>query len=527
VLTAAHCDNSNTLSPSVYFRNVERQHQDSVVRTIVDHVAHPNFNAALSTRDFDYLILKLDRTALQDIRGEPTGVKAIAINIDPNIPATNDALWGIGYGQIGEDISGMSNELREATIYAFDNTQCDSQYGQFFDPADMFCSGVDGGGIDTCQGDSGGPIVHVATNTLVGLVSFGIGCARPNYAGVNSRVSAAKEWIEQAKCEFSAYPLCNGVAAAALTPVPTAAPQPNVNHGSIVITLVTDDYPEEVSWTLMAGGVQNAMYFLPYEAILDARSLDTQQFDGLMQGVKYMFKISDMGGDGVCCSFGSGEVKIYDNVKGQDLWRGNFGAYYEIDFDILPDGQARLLDQSDKYKPSTWQDLENEIAPSNNPSWPGAMPSISVSSVVVNFVTDDYPEENSWELYRKQATSQWVLHQDWSGTTNSGYRLLVSSEISNLQEGWYHFIVRDSQGDGVCCSYGSGYVSLTGALAVNGGGLGLIWGNNGEFWAKDEVFFRVDNTGYISHITFAETATTEISRIKEEPESSKTQAQAP
>jgi Trypsin len=516
------------MSPSVYFHNVERQHQDSVVRTIVDHAKHPNYNAELSTRDYDFLLLKLDRTALQDDLGNPTGVQQIAINTDPNIPAANDALWGIGYGQIGEDIPGMSNELRDATIYTFDNTRCDSQYAKYFEPAYMFCSGVEGGGTDTCQGDSGGPIVHIATKTLVGIVSFGIGCARPNYSGVNSRVSAAQEWIERAKCEYSSYPLCNGVEVASLTPVPTPAVQASANHGSIVITVVTDDYPEEVSWTFMADGVRTAMYFLPYDTISSARSLDKQQFDGLKPGATYMFKISDSGGDGICCSFGNGKVTIYDNVKGQDLWTssGNFGAYYEINFDVLPDGQARLLDESAQYKPSTWQDWEKQIAPSNNPSWPGAMPSINASSIMVNFLTDDYPEENSWELYREQDRSLWVLQQEWSGA-DAGFRLLVSTEINNLQEGWYHFVVRDTQGDGVCCSNGSGYVSLTGPLAVNGGRLGLMWGNDGEFWAKDEIYFSVDSSGYVSYITYAESTTAEIDQIKRDPGTSRPKAPAP
>ena len=54
----------------------------------------------------------------------------------------------------------------------------------------MVCAGVEAGGKDSCQGDSGGPIVDSST-TLVGLVSWGEGCAEAGAPGVYTRVGSS------------------------------------------------------------------------------------------------------------------------------------------------------------------------------------------------------------------------------------------------------------------------------------------------------------------------------------------------
>ena len=50
------------------------------------------------------------------------------------------------------------------------------------------------GGADSCQGDSGGPLN--CNGKLAGIVSFGIGCGRPMYPGIYTKVEHYTSWIE-------------------------------------------------------------------------------------------------------------------------------------------------------------------------------------------------------------------------------------------------------------------------------------------------------------------------------------------
>ena len=78
------------------------------------------------------------------------------------------------------------------------NSDCDSDYdGRITDS--MMCAGYPGvGGKDACQGDSGGPLVcnDGGNAVIAGVVSWGFGCAAPQFPGVYSRTTHVLDWIK-------------------------------------------------------------------------------------------------------------------------------------------------------------------------------------------------------------------------------------------------------------------------------------------------------------------------------------------
>lgn len=92
----------------------------------------------------------------------------------------------LGWGRQTESDTNKSPLLHKASIPVMADWQCAAAYARY-DAKAMFCAGFPEGGVDACIDDSGGPFV--VNGRLAGIVSWGIGCARPNTPGVYTRVA--------------------------------------------------------------------------------------------------------------------------------------------------------------------------------------------------------------------------------------------------------------------------------------------------------------------------------------------------
>lgn len=97
-----------------------------------------------------------------------------------------------------------SNTLKYVKVPPVSDATCNAadSYGGSIVSDQMICAGLAAGGKDACQGDSGGPLVTKATGvdsgySLIGVVSFGNGCAAANFYGVYAEFSNYMEWVAQ------------------------------------------------------------------------------------------------------------------------------------------------------------------------------------------------------------------------------------------------------------------------------------------------------------------------------------------
>lgn len=186
VITAAHCMTGE--SPStvrVVSGREDKTSQAGTTTDVADIWVHPEFSDPSSGADIAVLTLARE---VSEPPLRPAGPQDREL-YEPGTPAQ---VYGWGATEEG---GSQSDVLRRADVPVVSDEECAQAYGGSLRPDQMVCAGVPEGGVDSCQGDSGGPLV--AGDRLIGIVSFGNGCARPGEPGVYTEVARYQQEIEQ------------------------------------------------------------------------------------------------------------------------------------------------------------------------------------------------------------------------------------------------------------------------------------------------------------------------------------------
>ncbi|XP_015252692.1 PREDICTED: coagulation factor VII-like [Cyprinodon variegatus] len=194
ILTASHC---LTDTDPRFLKVVAGEHDTRVnesteqVIQVEEIIMHQNY--VMRTVDNDIALLRL---------ASPIVYSPYAVPIClPTRTLAERELWAVdlhtvsGWGKRSEN-GPISVLLRRTKVPRIRKQTCVEQSGVPL-TENMFCAGYFDGRSDSCKGDSGGPLVtkYKKTYFLLGIVSWGKGCARPGNYGIYTRVSNYLEWI--------------------------------------------------------------------------------------------------------------------------------------------------------------------------------------------------------------------------------------------------------------------------------------------------------------------------------------------
>lgn len=200
VLTAAHCTyhngqeranhSINVLAGTAHLNSGEGEEVQ-----IAKIIRHPDYNQ--TTNNNDIALLRLARSV-----SYPTIELGNASLLDSQASAE---LLTLGWGRT-ENVT-RSDSLLQVNVPLVSAKTCQTAYSAYgYSILDgMICAGYAQGGRDACSGDSGGPLVapteidamgEVQQWALVGVVSWGVGCAQQNAYGVYADVGSIADWVQ-------------------------------------------------------------------------------------------------------------------------------------------------------------------------------------------------------------------------------------------------------------------------------------------------------------------------------------------
>jgi len=182
VLSAAHCGNGYISQVQIGRHNLNDGSEDYETFSVVEEVKHPNYGGG--SIDYDYMMLKLSGSSSRTPVTLDTG--------DVPLNSGRDVI-AMGWGATSSGGSG-SRRLLEVEVDLYSQAQCQSSYPDEDITSRMVCAARPG--KDSCQGDSGGPLIDKLTGKQVGVVSWGYGCALPQYPGVYAKVQDQIDWIQ-------------------------------------------------------------------------------------------------------------------------------------------------------------------------------------------------------------------------------------------------------------------------------------------------------------------------------------------
>ncbi|XP_077139111.1 acrosin-like [Ranitomeya variabilis] len=198
VLTAAHCFKANKRSVPKWKiviggHQLSEPSEDVQIRSIKLYIEHEDYNPRIEASDI--ALIELNSTVQYNDYVQPACLPTATMDI-----TTFQPCYIGGWGVMAENSAETADILQEAKVNQVNPQRCNSShwYNGVIWKYNL-CAGYEEGGIDSCQGDSGGPLMcrDEATSKyyVIGVTSWGSGCAQSKKPGVYTNTQYFLEWI--------------------------------------------------------------------------------------------------------------------------------------------------------------------------------------------------------------------------------------------------------------------------------------------------------------------------------------------
>jgi secreted trypsin-like serine protease len=296
VLTAAHCTAGETIDTMEVILGMEDLTEEFTgdIIAIQEIIRHPDYDYNPENPTADIALLHLERPAKQPI--------VQLADFYSTLIQENKMTMVMGWGKIDTKTGVYSEVLRETSVPIVSNDICNQSYHGNVKES-MFCAGFAEGGTDACVGDSGGPLVIndpiINQWKQIGIISWGEGCALPEFYGVYTRVPFYKSFIAEHVCQGEKI----------------SSPQIVVTINELMIT---------VSWEPVAEVEGYQFHYAPYsEPVTEVTTNNIQSVD--------------IGKNTSLFALGGGDTRFYVAVT---AYKGNcYSAFSNIEKILFPTGE--------------------------------------------------------------------------------------------------------------------------------------------------------------------------------------------
>lgn len=276
------------------------------------------------------------------------------------------------------------------------------------------------------------------------------------------RLSEEFPWVRQGVCRLSTNPpeylQCNE-GDLTVSPAPTGPPAfpsvsaaPTATRVAITIQINTDQYPGEIGWILEDSSGRTIAQVR--SGTIGVREESVQETVLVAPNEPHVFTLQDSFGDGLCCLYGQGTAFVFlgDGVDYEKVLAYDDGRYGSSSAHTFVTSASSVIGfDSPTSSPTTTN------TPTGTPSSTAA-PTVQQIPALLVIEFDTYPIHTGWKL--EDETTSTVVQDYPEGSYSPFVGRTMTHDLLLHTNHTYLFTVFDSQGNGLCCGFGTGSAQI-------------------------------------------------------------------